>query len=53
MDTPIFAELAQLHSIDPIPVFADDHQVTPVDPGWFLSLDDVDSRLIRDNGGPA
>jgi hypothetical protein len=50
-DTPIYRQIAGL-MFDPLAEIRDDHQVEPVDPGWFLSLDDVDSRAIRDDGAP-
>ena len=51
-DTPIYRQIAGL-MFDPLAGARDDHQVEPVDPEWFLNLDDVDSRVIRDNGAPA
>lgn len=51
-DTPIYDRVTDDYGVDPLSEARDDHQVTPVDPGWFLSLDDVDSRIIRDNGAP-
>lgn len=52
-DTPLYRETSEALILDPLAELNDDHQVTPVDPGWFLSLDDVDSRVIRDAGAPA
>lgn len=51
-DTPIYRQVVAGLLCDPLAEVRDDHQVEPVDPGWFLSLDDVDSRVIRDNGAP-
>lgn len=57
---PIYRQLCDEMLIDPLPPAepaepaepVDDHDVTPADPGWFLSFDDVDSRVIRTIGAP-
>jgi hypothetical protein len=53
VDTPIYVEVVHRLLFDPLAEVVDDHQVNRVDPGWFLTLDNVDSRLIRDSGAPA
>jgi hypothetical protein len=52
-DVPLYRETCEALILDPLAEITDDHQVQPVDPGWFLTLDDVDSRLVRDAGAPA
>jgi len=53
-ETPLYEQICGELLFDPLPemVVHDDHQVAPVEPGWFLSFDDVDSRTIRDAGAP-
>lgn len=51
----IYRQLCDELLTDPLPTdtVVDDHEVTPVEPGWFLPFDEVDSRTIRDAGAPA
>lgn len=53
-ETPLYSQISDELLLDPLPPLevVDDHQVTPVDPVWFLSFDEVDSRTIRDYGAP-
>lgn len=64
-DAPLYRQLSDEKLWDPLPrepamamlpdepeVVVDDHDVTPIDPGWFLSFDEVDSRVIRTIGAP-
>lgn len=54
-DDSIYQETCERLLFDPLPVVEgnEEHQVVAVDPGWFLSFDDVDSRTIQDPGAPA
>jgi hypothetical protein len=62
---PLYRQVSDEQLMDPLPQEPamsmlsdeavethDDHDVTPVDPAWFLSFDEVDSRVIGSYGAP-
>lgn len=52
---PIYRGVADELDFDPLPTehVHDDHVADPIDPAWFDSFDEVDSREIQDPGAPA